>query len=489
MYLGIDLGTSSVKLVLINDAQQTVGQSAEALTVSQPKPLWSEQNPEDWWRATCQAMSTLKQAFPNEFSAIKAIGLSGQQHGATLLDASGQVLRPAILWNDGRAYKECDDFASQVPNYTSTIGARMMPGFTAPKIRWVKTHEPDIFNRIAKVVLPKDYLRYKITGEFATDMSDASGTGWLDIEKRTWCNTMLAATHLTKDQMPQLFEGSEVTSVIAKDIATLWGLNASTKVIGGGGDNPAAAISMNVIEAGTAFLSLGTSGVYFVASDAYKTNAQGGVHSFCHCLPNRWHHMTVHLSAASCLSWFAKLMQLPEAELLHEAELAPSNRDNLLFLPYLSGERSPHNNPHARGVFFGLSHQTTRAEMTRAILEGVAYAFADGQDAMLSAGIAINQVYVVGGGAQSVYWGKILASVLNRPLTYSKNREIGAATGAALLALASTPGYTQADFTAPPIETVILPDPELVANYAIKRKHFSELYQRLASFFTQTIHS
>lgn len=482
MYLGIDLGTSGVKLVLINDQQETIGQSTAKLTVSQPHPLWSEQNPEDWWQATCFAVNELKKTHAKEFSAIKAIGLSGQQHGATMLDAQGNVLRPAILWNDGRAAKECEFFSEKIPNYTQIIGAKMMPGFTAPKIMWVKQHEPDIYHRIAKVVLPKDYLRFKMTNEFATDMSDASGTGWLDIEKRTWSHEMLNASGFSTTHMPQLFEGSAVTSTLSKEIAEAWGLMQTTKVVGGGGDNPAAAMSINVIEEGSAFLSLGTSGVYFVASDTYKTNHQNGLHSFCHCLPNRWHYMTVHLSAASCLSWFAKSMQISEMELLKEAENAKESVETLLFLPYLSGERSPHNNPHARGVFFGLSHQTSRAHMTRAILEGVAFAFADGQDAMINAGVDIQKVFVVGGGAQSLFWGKILASVLNRPLIYSKNREVGAAVGAARLAWYSLNPSQTLNFTSE-IEAIVEPDSSLVTQYQIQRKKFQALYSRLEDFF------
>ncbi|MDX1900794.1 MAG: xylulokinase [Gammaproteobacteria bacterium] len=483
MYLGIDLGTSGVKLVLIDDQQKTIGQVSQPLTVSQPHLLWSEQNPADWWQATSRAMEKLQAQFPESYANIQAIGLSGQQHGATLLDAAGEVLRPAILWNDGRAFSECEIFSTQIPEYETLIGSRMMPGFTAPKILWVKNNEPDIFNRIAKVLLPKDYLRFKMTGQYATDMSDASGTGWLDIQNRQWSEAMLSVTHLSLNHMPELFEGNEVTSTLDKKIATEWKLSPDTKIIAGGGDNPAAAMSMHVIEQGAAFLSLGTSGVYFVASDSYKTNSFGGVHSFCHALPNRWHHMTVHLSAASCLSWFANMMQCTESELLAEAEQASQNQ-HIIFLPYLSGERSPHNNPHARGIFFGLSHTTTRAEMTQAILEGVAFAFLDGQTAMLEAGIEINTVYVVGGGAKSLYWGRILASVLNRPLTYSQNREVGAAVGAARLAwLACHPEQSAQDVNST-IEAIISPNAEQVEKYQTKYQKFRELYQRLSSFFS-----
>ncbi|EKD53803.1 MAG: hypothetical protein ACD_60C00149G0002 [uncultured bacterium] len=488
MYLGIDLGTSSVKLILLDEQKRLVGQCSKVLTLSHPKLLWSEQNPDDWWDATCQGMTTLKQEYTKEFSSIKAIGLSGQQHGATLLDKNGKVLRPAILWNDGRANVECEEIIAKVPHYAEIIGARMMPGFTAPKLLWVLKHEPEIFYRTAKIVLPKDYLRFKMTGIVATDMSDASGTGWLSIAKRAWSDEMLSACHLTQKKMPALFEGTDITGTLLEEIAEQWGLPISTLVIAGGGDNPAAAISMNIIEEGSAFLSLGTSGVYFVASDSYKTHPEGGVHSFCHSLPNRWHHMTVHLSAASSLNWLANTLQVSEKELLREAEETPMSHENIVFLPYLSGERSPHNNPFARGVFFGISPQTKRADLTRAVLEGVAFAFADGQDAMLTADIAIKNVYVVGGGAQSFYWGKILSSILNRRLIYSEDREIGGAVGAARLAwLALHQKEATHAFDMPIIQTIIEPDHHLVELYSAKRKIFSALYQQLIPVFHAAI--
>lgn len=486
MYLGIDLGTSSVKVVLMDDEQNILGQSSQTLTLSKPHLLWSEQDPNDWWHATCDAVFELKQQFSNFFPKIKAIGLSGQQHGATLLDENGTVLRPAILWNDGRAYQECAHFSAVIPDYATIIGARMMPGFTAPKLIWVAKHEPDIFKRIAKVLLPKDFLRFKMSGQYATDMSDASGTGWLNIAERAWSDVMLTATGLSTAHMPTLFEGSEVTGTVTSQLAEAWGIPKTTKIVGGGGDNPASAVGINVIDEGQAFLSLGTSGVYFVASESYKTNPAGGVHSFCHSVKNRWHHMTVHLSAASCLSWHANVMHRTEKELLAEVEQSPINNSQLLFLPYLAGERSPHNNPHARGVFFGLTHQTTRADMTRAILEGVAFAFLDGQEAMMHAGITIKDVFVVGGGAQSLYWGKILATVLNRPLIYTKNRNIGGCIGAAQLArLACQP--IASPVVVSPIETIIEPDFDLIASYQKKRQRFCQLYRCLESFFINSL--
>ena len=484
MYLGIDLGTSSVKAILLDENHHVVGQKSHPLSVSNPKPLWSEQDPEHWWRATTNAVLSLKQTHKKAFSALKAIGLSGQQHGATLLGKSHEVLRPAMLWNDGRAMEQCDILTNREPEYPNIIGSKLMAGFTSPKVLWVAQHEPDIFKQISKVLLPKDYLRLKMTGDFATDLSDASGTAWVDVNKRKWSTVLLDACELTEEQMPSLFEGTQVTGTVSAAIAKEWGISPSTVVAGGGGDNPAGAMSVNVIKQGSAFLSIGTSGVYFVSSNVFQANPQGGIHTFCHCIPNHWHHMSVHLSAASCLTWLASTLKTAPEELLMEAEEMSSDNSPIIFLPYLSGERTPHANPHAKGMFFGMTHSTSRADLTRAVLEGVAFAFADGQDAMLQANIKIDDVSVVGGGAKNLYWGKILASALQRPLIYRANREVGAALGAARLAwLSSNPRDAETAFATPEIETVIECDPELATNYIKKRKIFQTLYHRLADVF------
>lgn len=485
MYLGIDLGTSSVKIVLINEKQEILAQQSESLTVSQPQALWSEQDPEHWWQATCRAMHVLKQKFHKELSGVKAIGLSGQQHGATLMDSTHKPLRPAILWNDGRAMQQCKTLGDKVAKHITIIGSRLVPGFTAPKVEWVREHEPNIFKQIAKVILPKDYLRLKMTGDYATDQSDASGTSWLDVANRQWSEEMLAACDLTREQMPTLFEGSEITGTVLPNVAREWGISNTVMVVGGGGDNPAGAISVNVIKSGSAFLSIGTSGVYFVASDVYLPSPEGGVHTFCHCLPKQWHYMSVHLSAASCLSWLANTLQVANPhELLVEAEKSHQTVSPVIFLPYLSGERTPHINPYAKGVFFGITHTTTRADLTRAVLEGVAFAFADGQDAMIKAGVTIDDVSVVGGGAKSLYWGKILASALNRPLHYRVNCEVGSAFGAGRLAwLGANNKNAKTAFDMPLLETTIMPDPELTGSYIVKQTVFRNLYRRLEDMF------
>lgn len=307
MYIGIDLGTSGVKAILLNEQGDVVASHTEKLTVSRPHPLWSEQDPEQWWSATDRAVKALGQQ--HSLREVKALGIAGQMHGATLLDEQQKVLRPAILWNDGRCGEECVMLENQVPQSRAITGNLMMPGFTAPKLLWVQRHEPEIFKQIDKVLLPKDYLRLRMTGDFASDMSDAAGTMWLDVAKRDWSDVMLAACKLTRAHMPALYEGSEITGTLLPDVAKAWGMQ-EIAVVAGGGDNAAGAVGVGMMNAGQAMLSLGTSGVYFAVSDGFLSKPESAVHSFCHALPERWHLMSVMLSAASCLDWAAKLTGL-----------------------------------------------------------------------------------------------------------------------------------------------------------------------------------
>ncbi|MBC8158157.1 MAG: xylulokinase [Alphaproteobacteria bacterium] len=487
MYLGIDLGTSGVKAVIIDDAQTIVASADASLDVSRPKALWSEQDPEDWWQAAGAAVSSLREINASALAAVKGIGLSGQMHGATLLDASGDVLRPAILWNDGRCAVECAELESREPKSRQITGNLAMPGFTSPKLLWAAKHEPDIFAKVAKVLLPKDYLRLRMTGEYVSEMSDSAGTLWLDVERRDWSEPMLAATGLTRDHMPRLVEGSEAGGALREDVARRWGVRAGIPVAGGAGDNAAAAAGVGVVEPGRAFLSLGTSGVLFVSNAAYSPNPEQAVHAFCHCLPGIWNQMSVILSAAACLSWVTELTgAADEGSLLKEVEAAGDGPNGPVFLPYLSGERTPHNNPNAKGVFFGLTHEVNRASLGRAVLEGVAYAFADGQDALISAGAEIGTVSVVGGGARSRYWGAILASVLGRPLTYHPSGEVGPAFGAARLGrLAATGEDPIAVCTSPPVSHVVEHDPGLADRYGEGLARYRRLYAALRSEFEQ----
>lgn len=485
MYLGIDLGTSGVKVILLDDNDKIIEQASASLTVSRPAPLWSEQDPSDWWQATNDAIATLKAKNSEALSSVVAVGLSGQMHGATLLDNNNNIIRPAILWNDGRCEQQCKTIEAREPNTRAITGNIAMPGFTAPKLVWLKENEPENFSKVAKVLLPKDYLRFLMTGDFASDMSDSAGTLWLDVEKRQWSEQMLTATDLTIEQMPALFEGTEITGYLTKDIAEQWGIN-QVPVIAGGGDNAAGAAGIGVINPNEAFLSLGTSGVYFVANETYNPNPDSAVHTFCHCIPNTWHQMSVILSAASCLTWVTQLTGFKdEKSLLDEVEkLDFSVPSSVIFLPYLSGERTPHNNPNAQGVFFGLGHNTDAAELGRAVLEGIAYAFNDGQEALMAAGTQIDTVSVIGGGSRSKLWGKILASVLNKPLTYRNGGEVGPAHGAARLAKV---GVNKVDAStvcvAGDIVHVIEPDQTMADYYETQKRKYQKLYLSLKEHF------
>jgi len=484
MYLGIDLGTSALKVLLVDDRQRIVDQASVALEVQRPRPLWSEQDPEAWWQATRAALHQLRERRPLELGGVRAVGLTGQMHGAVLLDEHDRVLRPAILWNDGRSAAQCRMLETREPRSRQITGNLAMPGFTAPKLLWVAEHEPDVFRRVRVVLLPKDYLRLRLSGEHASEMSDAAGTLWLDVGKRNWSPAMLAATGLPETAVPRVVEGSEATGRLRPGLAAEWGLPADVLIAGGAGDNAAGAVGVGVIRSGQAFLSLGTSGVYFVASDVFRPNPERAVHTFCHCLPDTWHQMSVILSAAGCLPWVVALTGAAGEEPLLQ-EIERSDRDpEVVFLPYLSGERTPHNDPQAKGVFFGLTHETTRADLGRAVLEGVAFAFADGQDALAEAGTAIEEVSVIGGGARSPLWGRILASVLDRPLRYPLGGELGPAFGAARLARLASSHESPADVcSAPPIATVVEPDPVLRERYRDRLGLYRRLYRDLRAAF------
>lgn len=485
MYLGIDLGTSAVKALLVDDTGKSVGQASGALEVDRQKPLWSEQDPKAWWAATEAAIGELRREHARELGTVRGIGISGQMHGATLLDASDRVLRPAILWNDGRSFAECKELEAREPKTRAITGNLTMPGFTAPKLLWVKNHEPEIFNAVKTVLLPKDWLRLGLSGDKASDYSDSAGTLWLDVARRGWSKQMLAATSLDERAMPRVYEGTEITGTLRAEVAQAWGLAAGIPIAAGGGDNAAGAAGVGVVRGGQAFISLGTSGVYFVASRTYAANPEGGVHTFCHCLPGAWHHMSVILSAASCLTFVTHLLgKESEAELVGELEKSDADSGSVVFLPYLSGERTPHNDPDAKGVFFGLTHDSLGLTLARAVLEGVAFAFADGQAALEHARIAIEEVTVIGGGARSRLWGRILSSVLRRPLVYRTGGEVGPAYGAARLArIAVTREDPSSVCTSPPVAYVIEPDPALVECYARKLELYRKLYRDLKSTF------
>ncbi|WLI78099.1 xylulokinase [Kosakonia sp. H02] len=479
MYIGIDLGTSGVKAILLGEQGDVLASHTEKLSVSRPHPLWSEQDPESWWQATDRAIQALGAA--HSLSQVKAIGLAGQMHGATLLDSENRVLRPAILWNDGRCGEECQLLEAQVKNSRAITGNLMMPGFTAPKLLWVQRHEPEVFAKVAKVLLPKDFLRLKMSGVFASDMSDAAGTMWLDVAKRDWSDEMLSACSLSRSHMPALFEGSEITGELLPEIARRWSMPV-VPVVAGGGDNAAGAVGVGMADAGQAMLSLGTSGVYFAVSEGFLSKPESAVHSFCHALPGRWHLMSVMLSAASCLDWAAKLTGLGSVQaLISAAQQADDNAGDVWFLPYLSGERTPHNNPQAKGVFFGLTHQHGQGELARAVLEGVGYALADGMDVVHACGVTPQSITLIGGGARSAWWRQMLADISGLQLDYRTGGDVGPALGAARLAQIAVNPQTPLATLLPqlPIEQQHLPDAQRHAHYASRRETFRQIYQQL----------
>lgn len=481
MYLGIDIGTSSVKAVIVDDNDTVVEQSSASLNVSRPHAGWSEQAPADWWTATNVAV----QALPaDKRRAVRAVGLSGQMHGATILDAADKPLRPAILWNDGRSEAQCATLEKTEPRSREITGNIAMPGFTAPKLVWVRENEPDVFKATRCVLLPKDYVRLLLTGEKASDCSDAAGTLWVDVARRKWSPEMLAATGLSESHMPKLVEGSDATGALRKEVAHAWGMDA-VPVAGGGGDNAAGAAGIGVITPGDAFLSLGTSGVLFLVTPKFLPNSAKAVHAFCHCLPGVWHQMSVMLSAASCVDWAVKLTGAKDAaELLAKVEKRASLEGPEIFLPYLSGERTPHNDPAARGVLFGLNHDSDAAAIGQAVLEGVAFAFADGLDVLIEAGASIDRISVIGGGARSMWWGGVLAAALKRPLIYRDGSEVGPAFGAARLARLAKTHEKPADVCKPPpVRVVIEPNSRDIERLAPKRMQFSKIYQDLKPRF------
>src|SRR5438445_4242570 len=397
MYLGIDLGTSAVKTVLVDHEQRVVASASQSLTVASPHPGYSEQDPGQWIDAVFATLDALKADHAGELADVDGIGLSGQMHGATLLDAEFKPLRPCILWNDGRSVAECRILEQRWPALRATTGNKAMPGFTAPKLLWVATHEPEIFAATKRVLLPKAYLRLVLTGEAIEDVSDASGSLWLDAARRDWSDAALAATGLSRAHMPDLVEGCATAATLRSELAQRWGMIRRPMIAGGGGDNPAGAIGIGAIRPGTAFISLGTSGALLAPTSTIAANPDRVVHTFCHAIPAMWIQAGAILSAASCLAWVALLFGVAEAELLAPLGSRPQAPSAVSFLPYLAGERTPHDDPVVRGMLDGLSHGTDRATIVQAVLEGVAFALADCRDALADAGIAVAEADVIGG--------------------------------------------------------------------------------------------
>ena len=439
MYIGIDLGTSGVKTILIDYNQDILATAHSALTVQSPQDGFNEQDPNSWIKATEICLAELKKQKSKEFSNTTSIGISGHMHGATIIDDQGKVIRPCILWNDTRAFKECEEFENQDFDVRNISGNIAMPGFTAPKINWLIKNESENFKKIFKVLLPKDYLRYYLTGEFFSDMSDASGTLWMDIMNRQWSEQLLEISKLNINHMPKLVEGNQEAGMLSSKLKEKFNFNKNVIVVGGAGDNAASAAGLGVVEENQSFISLGTSGVFFTPTSNFLMNTKDAVHSFCHCLPNKWHLMSVMLSASNCLDWICSLTGNNIADALKNIENYSSNLENIFnapyFLPYLSGERTPHNDPHARGSFHYLKTTTDKSAMQYAVLEGISFGIFDGFNSIQSVNQKFDDIFVVGGGSKSSYWLNLLSSILNRKLSICEQSEFGAALGVARLAM------------------------------------------------------
>jgi xylulokinase len=490
LLLGIDLSTTGAKALLIDTHGHVVSSATTSLNLSTPHPLWSEQDPREWWTATA---NSIKQALANANASgedVSAIGLTGQMHGLVLLDAEREVLRPAILWNDQRCGAECDEIRTRInrAELVQITGNDALTGFTAPKILWVETHEPEIYRRTRHVLLPKDYIRYKLTGALAMDKADGSGTMLFDLRKRTWSSQILNTLNISPDWLPQTFEGHEITGEVTREAAAQTGLSQGTPVVAGGGDQSAQAVGTGVVRPGTIAVTLGTSGVVFAATESPLIEPAGRLHAFCHAVAGRWHLMGVMLSAAGSLQWYRDKLACDRsfAELVDDAAGVPAGSEGLIFLPYLSGERTPHADPLARGAWIGLTTRHGQSHLTRSILEGVAFGLKDMFCLMRDAGLGgVEEVRVSGGGAKSLLWRQILADTLGADLATVNTTE-GAAYGAALLAGVGAGVWSNIDSAcAQTISTRdhITPNKEAVAIYASLYEQYRNLYPILKPTF------
>lgn len=480
MYLGIDLGTSGLRALLVDDAGTPVSAAEHQLSVSNPRRGWSEQNPADWIEALETVVCKLRSKH-SRFSELKGIGVAGHMHGAVLLDKAGKVLRPCILWNDTRSHEEAAALDADC-RFRDLSGNIVFPGFTAPKLEWVRKNEPWLFARTTKVLLPAAFLNHFLTGTFASDMSDAAGTSWLDVGNRQWSETLLAASHMRRDQMPNAVEGTESIGVLRGELASKWDLSNDVVVAGGAGDNAAAACGMGCLNDGDGFISLGTSGVLLAARNKFRPSPETALHTFCHAAPDRWYQMGVMLSATDCLNWLSRISGEKPAELTAQLGTVLQEPGSVRFLPYLSGERTPHNDADIRGSFTGLSNATSRADLTRAVLEGVAFGLRDSYQALRTTKTDFKQLFAIGGGAGSHYWLKAIATALNIVLVRPSGGENGAALGAARLSICAATGASPEDIMQmPEAGETILPDENLVQVFDDAYQAFRTSYPAIRS--------
>ncbi|MBX2830334.1 MAG: xylulokinase [Rhodospirillales bacterium] len=474
-FLGIDLGTSGVRLLLVDEDGQPIGATERAYHAAHLHPGWSEQNPADWIAALEEAITELRDQY-YQFSALRGIGVAGHMHGATLLDDAGRPLRPCILWNDTRSHAQAArlDAKDQVRAISGNI---VFPGFTAPKLEWVRENEPEIFAKTAKVLLPAAYLNFYLTGDYVADMSDSAGTSWFDVGNRRWSDTLLEAGNIRHDQMPRLVEGTEEAGRLHPALLDKWGLNGPVSVAGGAGDNAAAACGIGAQNEGQGFVSLGTSGVLLSARDGYHPAPETALHTFCHAIPGRWYQMGVMLSATDSLNWLARITGQNPIELTSELNGALRTPGSVRYLPYLSGERTPHNDAEIRGSFTGLATDTSRADLTRAVLEGVAFGLRDSFEALVATDAKLNQLIAIGGGSASHYWIELIATTLGVPLSLPKSGEFGAALGAARLSMTAATGASpDSVMSTPEIRETISPNATLSAEFDDAYQGFKAAY-------------
>ena len=442
MHLGIDIGTSGVKVVLMDEHDRAVADAAAPLAMQHPKPLWSEQAPQDWWQSVTTALDALATGSREAMGSVRSIGLSGQMLGVTLLDAADAPLRPALLWNDGRASAECAELHRRFPDFAGIVGCRAMPGFSAPKIAWLALHEPATLDRTRRILLTKDFIRLRLTGEAASDRADASATLLMDTAGGDWHDAIVAACSIDRAQLPRLVDSAEISGTLRDEFAVRWHLPRGTPVAGGGGDNMCAGVGVGAVEAGAAYVGLGTSGVYFVANDRFMPARGGGMHTHRHAVSGLYAQHAVVLSAGGALAWIAGLLGANDiGKLLAEAEAAQLSPDDTpVFTPYLAGERTPHDDPHLTAAFSGLTHRMGPAHLVQSVLEGVALALSDCHAALADSGALIGRIVLTGGGARSALWARLVAAAIGRPLSLASEQQAGPAIGAARLARVAVGG-------------------------------------------------
>ena len=498
-FLGLDISTTSSKALLVDEQGAVVASASAPHSLQTPRPLWSEQDPAEWWTAVTLAIRTALQKAGITGESVAAVGLTGQMHGLVLLDEQGKVLRPAILWNDQRTQAQCDEIHRRIgrEHFIQVTGNVALTGFTAPKILWVQQNEPEVYARARHVLLPKDYVRYCLTGVHAMDKADGAGTVLFDLRKRNWSGEVLAALEIPAEWMPPTFEGPEFTGQVSVEAAALTGLKPGTPVAAGGGDQAAQAVGVGAVEPGVVALTVGTSGVVFATTPAALIEPEGRLHAFCHAVPGMWHFMGVMLSAAGSLQWYRDTLapQMSFDELLSEAEHVPPGSEGLLFLPYLSGERTPYPDPLARGAWVGLTLRHSRGHMTRALLEGVAFGLKDSftlikeveQAGQAGRAGSIGQIRASGGGTKGALWRQILASVLEAELVTVNTAE-GAAFGAALLGGVGAGAWTNVPAACAAViqpTGSTQPDPVQVEAYRRAYPQYRALYPALKQSFAK----